>query len=81
MFAPTPVRPDPSFSRLHLHDSIIKANTDPAQFLTGSTFGRMSLLNFLASRGMLGPEALQEGAAMDGGEGMPEQGLQQCQTQ
>lgn len=52
LFSPLAKRPDPSFARTHLRDSIIKANTERADFEPASSFGRVSVLNFLASRGI-----------------------------
>jgi len=75
MFAPVSQRPDPSFSRLHLRDTIIKANTQRPRYRSGSVLGRASLLDFLASRGIV--------ARVEGGEGEPneQEVLQECTQQ
>jgi len=74
LFAPTAQRPDPSYSRLHLRDTIINANTQRPRYRS-SAFGRGSLLQFLASRGLV---ARVEGAE---GEDDESEALQQCATQ
>jgi hypothetical protein len=52
LFAPLSGKPNPSFSRLHLRDSIIKANTDRRLHSPSTAFGNLDLLEFLASRGL-----------------------------
>jgi hypothetical protein len=72
IFAPLSKPPPNSFSRLHLQDSIIKANTDRTRFQPSSTFGSASILEFLASRGI---QARFAGGDED------EDGEPQCATQ
>ena len=70
--------PTPSFARLHLRESIIKANTARRAFRPSSAFGSVSLLEFLASRGLTARVGLD---GLDEEEGEEEAGPQQCQTQ
>jgi hypothetical protein len=55
MFASTLHDPEVSFSRTHLKDTIIKANTDRERMHMGSTLDRLSLLQLFANRTMVVP--------------------------
>lgn len=75
MFAPTATPPNPSFSRLHLAETIIRTNTDRRRMHMGSTFNRVGLLQFLAAQGVnVRPPG-------QGGDEEREGDLQGCQTQ
>ncbi|CAD6574820.1 MAG: hypothetical protein TREMPRED_001230 [Tremellales sp. Tagirdzhanova-0007] len=75
MFAPVRQRPEPSFARLHLQDSIISANTRRPRYHSQDRFGNSALLGFLASRGLV--------ANLDDINDLVQQDdrLQQCATQ
>ncbi|EIW71830.1 hypothetical protein TREMEDRAFT_27687 [Tremella mesenterica DSM 1558] len=57
MFAPTPLRPLPSFVRTHMKETIIRSNLNQGVRYRTS-FGRASLLQMLTARGMVrvGPD-------------------------
>ncbi|ORX40723.1 WD40-repeat-containing domain protein [Kockovaella imperatae] len=77
MFSPLPHKPDPSFSRLHLRDSIIKANLEERPLFSRGGFASVSLFEFLAQRGMR-PTVHTAGE----NDGRDEDGsTQQCPTQ
>jgi len=74
MFAPTSQRKIPTFNRTRDLEHIIRANTERRTFVPASAFGRVSLLEFLASRGMVSQTV--------GGEDLDDnETLQQCATQ
>lgn len=74
MFAPITPRPDPSFSRLHLRDTIVQANMDHRnRFDHGLSLGSGALLQLLASRGLV--------VVRNSDDGDEDQGVQDCQTQ
>ncbi|ORY26663.1 WD40-repeat-containing domain protein [Naematelia encephala] len=86
MFAPTLTRPDPSFSRLHLRDEIIRSNIQPTGFQPASELGQVSLLDFLAARGFRVrlDEGIGGGVLQVGGDEIDsddEEGMQQCTSQ
>jgi hypothetical protein len=74
LFAPTFTPPKPSLSRLHIAETIIRANTDLSRMHMASTFNRAGLLQLLASHGVrVGQTGL--------GEEVEEGDLPGCQTQ
>lgn len=80
LFSPMFKPPDPSFSRLHLQESIIRANTTRPRYQTGSSFGSASLLDFLSSRGVVRfPQHDDDDSDDEDDEGI--RGQPQCATQ
>ncbi|WWC64409.1 uncharacterized protein I303_107019 [Kwoniella dejecticola CBS 10117] len=78
MFAPTHASITPSFSRKHLSETIIERNTRAPRFLSGGSFERATLLQFLASRGITVRSQAPDADAMEGEDG---DGVEGCATQ
>lgn len=73
MFAPTTIRPRPSYNHTAQADEIIKRNTERAIFNPGGVYSHSSLLQFLASRGVV--------TSLDNDDIAEGEPLRQCQTQ
>ncbi|KAK8853074.1 hypothetical protein IAR55_003775 [Kwoniella newhampshirensis] len=80
MFASTSKPPTLSFNKTHRQSTIIERNTRSARFSSGGAFERATLLQFLASRGIV---TRVDGADDDDGEGEigDEGGIRGCATQ
>ncbi|WWD19486.1 hypothetical protein CI109_103946 [Kwoniella shandongensis] len=81
MFAPTSKPPIPSFNRTHRQSTIIERNTRSARFYSGGAFDRATILQFLASRGVVTRVEGDDDDDDGGGEMGDEGGVRGCATQ